>query len=494
VTLRISHVSAVYESLYTDLLDSIPAGNQWAKGPVTLPLTPDKKTPFIIEGDVGDHVDVFLNNTLISTVILTSPRQEFSLQLVAGKNFVSVRTTSESYLVLVVAVRYAVPLRGYAEDLFFSSWVKFQDAYRQLNSDLSLRAVEHQIEFQRFLPPTRASRLLAGKMAVRSLINEGGTTRGVDDIVTAASNTTPVVVPTELDLGTFEPAVRLLYGTAQDEGGFAFHIWVPSLCLGTWAAFVKLMDNLDPSIAELSSVSDEKVSLSFLGRQESHLFDEERSGCSITSLLTLDCLPITVSVDMTVYATDAFCAWTYPFDVETELALGRTRLDSLSGIRFSYSVGSFSVDTTGSETGVVGASYIDLPVSRLVFASVSDLASGSSILSSVPPGSSRVVLPGGLPAAPVLITGGESLLLLDSGDTLDSCEDADPLCDGWFGLPIEGRFDAGACLDSMSAETSLFEDLSCCFGRPRSTLAVASLLDISLSSPITASASLSVVP
>jgi len=493
VTLRISHVSTVYESLYTDLLDGIPAGSQWAKGPVTLPLTPEKPTSFIVEGDVGSAVDIFLNNSKATTVVLTSQAQEVKLQLVAGKNFISVRTSSESFLVLVVAVRYAVTLRGYAENLFFHSWVKFQDAFRQINSDISLRTVEHQIEFQHLLPPTRAARLLAGKMAVRALINETGTTRGVDDIVTAASGTTPVVVPTEVDLEFFEPAVRLLYPTAQDEGGFAFHIWVPNLCLGTWSAFVKLMDNLDPSIAELESVSDEKVSLTYLGRKESHLFDSSGRECSLTSLLTIDCLPITVSVDMTMFSTFAFCAWAYSFDIATELVLGRTRLDSLAGIRFLYSPSDFLVDTTGSVTGLAGAAYLDLPVDLLVFADVSDAATGSSLVSSVPPGSSRVVLPGGVPAAVVLIVGGESVLSLDSGDLLDSCEEADPLCDGWVGLPIDGRFDASLCLDSGSGDTALFEDLECCFGRPRSTLASASLLSIPLSSPVTASVSLSVV-
>lgn len=481
MTLRIVPNVQAYEDLYQELLDSIPAGTQWHKGPVILPLSSVDTTPFLIEGDAGDVVEILINNALIKTITLTQPSTQVDLTLIAGKNFIQVRTSGETFLLLVVATNYATLIRGYSEEYFFNVDVKFQDSKNQLTSDLSLRATEHQIDFQEMLPPTRAMRVLAGKLAVRSLINETGSTRGVDDIATAASNTTPVVKPTSVDLEFFEPDSRTLYSTAHDEGGFAFHVWIPNICVGSWAAFIKLMDNLGPDIAQLTSVSDEVVDLNFLGRPESHTFDFETGACSIVSLITQDCLPIVVSVHLTVESEVAFCAWRYPFDEVVELALGRARLDSLTPLSIVIPPGFLLIDTTGSETGIVGSAYFDLPGSpeRIVSATTIN-PSGSSLIGAIRiPGTRRVVFPAGNPGFPIGLRY-EGSIPFDSEIPLDSSEEADPLTDGWYGLPLVDRFDGGHCLDSTIPTVTLFEDLDCCFVRPASTLAVASYWEMSL--------------
>lgn len=491
MTLKITPNVKPFEGLYEDLIASIPAGTQWHKGPVTLPLSSSELTPFILEGDVGDVVDVFHNNRLIHRLTLDTPSLQLSIMLVAGKNFIQVRTSGEDFLLLVVATNYATTLRGFAEDFFYNIDTKFQDAKNQLDSPLSLRATEHQIGFQELLPSTRAMRILAGKLAVRSLINETGTTRGVDDIITAASNTTPVVQPTMVDLEFFEPSIRSLYSTAHDEGGFAFHIWVPSVCIGTWAAFIKLMDNLEPSIAELISVSDELVTLNFLGRREQHHFDSEENSCSILSLLSADCLPIVVSVLSTIESELAFCAWRYPFDVVVELALGRARLDSRSLFSFVIPVGVLLTDLTGAETGVLGSSYFDLP-SPIERVSSATTLGGGLILATHVPGTSRIVFPRGDPGRAISVRY-EGSIPFDSGVALDSREESDPLGDGWYGLPLVSRFDGGSCLDTTVPEVSLFEDLECCFVRPQSTLAASSLSSITLPISVSSSAGLLVI-
>ena len=485
MTLRITPNTQPYEELYSDILASIPEGMQWHKGPVVLPLPFSSDTPFLIEGDPGDVVQVYQNDRLIRTVVLDSPSLQIFVRLVPGKNFIQVRSPAESFLLLVVATNYATILRGYSEEYFYNIDVDFQDANNQLNSELSLRAVEHQISFQNLLPPTRAMRVLAGKLAVRSLVNETATTRGVDDIVTAASNTTPVVRPTVVDLEFFEPSVRDVFSTAHDEGGFAFHIWTPNLCIGSWAAFIKLMDNLDPAIAELKSVSDELVRLDFLGFPESHTFDFDTGSCSIIDLLTQDCLPIVVSVALTVESELAFCAWRYPFDVVSELALGRLRLDSASLFSEVISPASFLQDLTGAATGIIGAYYVELSnhPESIVYVTVIDPLGGALIPSVLVPGTRRMVLTSGNPGRPIFIRY-EGSLSFDSGIPLDSCEESDPLCDGWYGLPLVDRFDGESCLDSTIPEVDLFADLECCFSRPQATLAVSSLMsvDVNISS------------
>lgn len=490
MVLRLLPFTGPFEDTYKSLLASIPAGAQWHKGPVVLPLSADR-TPFILEGEDGDVVEITRNGTFLTRVVLTGPSQQIDLFLEEGKNFLVARTNGEQWLLLVVAVNYATILRGYAQEFFFNVEIDFDDAENQLNSNLSLRHTEHQIDFQDLLPPTRATRVLAGKLAVRSLISETGSTRGVDDIVTAASNTTPLVRETTINDTLFEPSVYTVYSRAHDMGGFEFHIWVPNLCVATWTAFVKLMDNLDPSIAQLTSVTDEKVSLDFLGTPESHLFDFTQDACSLLSLLTQDCLPITVSVALTVRSPLAFCAWKYPFDVVVDLALGRSRLDSALPFSEIILASAIQNDLSGAVTGIAGASYVDLsrPPSRVVSVTVVSPIGSGLLPSFTTPGTLRLVLPAGNPGRDILVEY-ETSLPLDLGIPLDSCEDADPLCDGWYGTPIVDRFDGDKCLDTTVPETSLFEDLNCCFTRPQATLLGASLVSVELSAPVTAFASL----
>lgn len=488
--LRLTPVASSFEDLYESVLASIPAGAQWHRGPVVLPLTANR-TPFTLEGTEGDVVEITRNGTFIDRVVLTGNSQQINIFLLEGKNFLVVRTNGEQWLLLVVAANYATVLRGFSQEYFFNVDVDFQDTLNQLNSDLSLRHVEHQIDFQELLPPTRALRALAGKLAVRSLINETGSTRGVDDIVTAASNTTPIVRETVVNRDLFEPSVYTVFSRAHDLGGHEFHIWVPNICVGTWAAFVKLMDNLDPAIAELTSVTDEKVSLNFLGRPESHLFEFETDACSMIALITQDCLPIVVSIQLTVETEIAFCAWVYPFDVVVELALGRFRLDSSLPFSEVFLAASILIDATGSETGVIGAAFVDLsrPPARIVSVTVITPIGPALVPAFALPGTRRLVLPSGSPGRDITVRY-ETSIPFDLGISLDSCEEADPLCDGWYGTPLVGRLDGDACLDTMVPEATLFADLECCFTRPQATLLGASLATIDLSNPVTASAGL----
>jgi hypothetical protein len=489
--LRIIPVTTAYETLYAELLASIPAGNQWHRADVIVPNSFDP-TPFIIEGNVGDVVQIYLNDAFVTSITLTSQAEQVGIRLEhSKKNFIYVRSAAGSALLLVVSANYATILKGYAEDYFFNVGVKFDDAENQLNSELSLRSVEHQIDFQEYLPPTRSMRSLAGKMAVRALINESGSTRGVDDIVAAASHTTPLVVPTTVDLFTYEPSVYPVFSGAHDEGGFEFHVWTPNICVGTWAAFIKLMDNLGYDIAELQSVSDEKVSLAYLGRTESHGFDFETDACSITSLLTQDCLPIVVSVALTIEAEIAFCMWRYPFDVVVESALGRPRLDSRDVFAEVLAAGAFTLDATGAVTGIVGAAYATLAQNPYSLILVTTVGAPTTILSaSLVSGTNYLVLPAGLPSGSISVRY-VGALPFDSGIPLDGAEEADPLSDGWIGTPLVDRFDGGHCLDTMVPETSLYEDLECCFTSPAATLLTASLTSIDLTMPTTVTAGFS---
>lgn len=331
MTLRIRPASVPYESVYQGLLANVTPGSQFLRAPVVLPYTENLATPFIIDGNIGDVVEIYINSRLYTRRTLSLTQNEIGLQLVPGRNFIQVKTGSEDYLLLVAATNYATFLRAWAQQFYNYVLVKLEDIERQLNSRFSLRAVEHQISFQDLLPPTRVFRTLAGKMAVRALINETGTTRGVNDIATAASNTTPVVVPTTVSLTTFEPAVYHLYDRAHDFGGHEFNLWIPNIAAASWAAFLKLANNLDDDIIKLTKVSDSRVSFEFQGVPETHVFDFEDAGNDITSIITrlLDCFfSISVSVEQATETDAAFCAWQYFGELKVDNPLGIHALDA----------------------------------------------------------------------------------------------------------------------------------------------------------------------
>lgn len=328
--LKIYPAQSLYDDLYDSLLEGIPAGTQFIKAPVVLPYLENQTSSFIIEGNIGDVVEIYINQELQNRFTLTLNKVEVGLQLVYGRNFIVVKTRFESYLILVAATNYATYIKAWSQQFYNNVVVDVDDTERQLNSKFSLRAVEHQINFQNLLPPTRVFRTLAGKLAIRSLINETGSTRGVNDIATAASNTTPFVVPTQVSTTKFEPIVYTLYDKAHDFGGFEFNIWLPNITAATWAAFIKLINNLDDSTAKLLSVSDSKVTLEYLGTVESHVFDFEDPNADIVSIITdlLDCFyPIRVSIEQITETEVAFCAWVPTGDLIIDNPLGSEVLD-----------------------------------------------------------------------------------------------------------------------------------------------------------------------
>lgn len=336
MTLRLRPASTDFDFLYKEVIAGITPGTQFltvspsVDQSLVLPYTFSQPTTFILEGAIGDKVKIYINNKQVFRLNLSQAKTEIALQLVPGRNFILIKSPFEEYLILVAATNYATFLRAWSQQFFNYCQIKLDDAERQLNSNFSLRAIEHQLNFQELLPPARVLRILAGKLAIRALINEGGTTRGVNDIATAISNTTPIVVPTKVNLEKYEPAVYTLYDTAHDFGGHEFNIWMPNIAAAGWAAFIKLADNLDDDIIKLTSVSDLKVSFDFAGQPETHIFDMESTDTDIISIITrlLDCFfPIRIGVELSSKADLAFCAWAPIGELRIDDALEVSRLD-----------------------------------------------------------------------------------------------------------------------------------------------------------------------
>jgi hypothetical protein len=337
MALSITPAKLPYDLLYRAVIANITPGTQFFKTAPSdtqayvVPYTDGKTSSFILEATIGSAVNISVNNSKVQYLGVTQNFTEILLQLVPGRNFILVNDGSDEKLIQVAATNYATFLRAWTSQFYNNCLVKLEDSELQLNSSLSLRATEHQLLFQELLPPTRTLRILAGKMAVRSLISETGTTRGVNDIATAITNTTPLVIPTTVNLEKYEPSVYTLYDSAHDFGGFEFNVWIPNTVAAGWAAFLKLANNLDDDIIKLTAVSDLKVSFEYQGIPETHIFDFDAPDTDIVGIVTrlLDCFyAVHVGVNLAMVANFAFCAWSPVGSKQVDRLLGLNTLDT----------------------------------------------------------------------------------------------------------------------------------------------------------------------
>ena len=291
-TLTISPFQEVYQGVFQALVAAMPDTGFILKAPVIVPYSDMKATPFVITANPGDRIDVYVNDKIVQNLIAPEARFQIALQLQKGYSHIRIQSPLESFRIMVAATDYATLYAAWADQYFDEIGVNLQDLSRNLNSRFSLKQVEHQIMWQDLLPGTRMMRILAGKMAVKSLINMAPTDEGIEDIAKAITGCTPVIMPTLLDQEIYEPECRLLYASAQDFAGYEFNLWLFNLCAASWQAFVILMNNLDDDIYKLLTVSDQHVTLLHGGSTiESHVFDLEAPRCSIVNILTqfLDC-------------------------------------------------------------------------------------------------------------------------------------------------------------------------------------------------------------
>lgn len=328
--LTISPFPIEYAPVYNAILAALPDTDFILKAPIILPWSDQKPNQFVLTANEGDTVEVFVNGKFRTKVIASSAKNVFDLTLDQGKNFVLVRTTAESHEISIAATRYATIHAGWAEQFFREVYLKIQQINLQLNSRFSLYQVEHQLLWNDLLPKTRVMRILAGKMAVKSLINMAPTQEGVFDIAKAVTGNTPIVLPTLLDRVAYEPECKLLYSGAHNYSGYEFNIWLLNLCASSWQAFVKLANNLPDDVMSLVSVTDRKVTVKNNGITETHNFDFETSECQVLSILTrfFDCFS-----RMKVFARLIFeesfniCTYRSQFDVSVENPLGIPRFD-----------------------------------------------------------------------------------------------------------------------------------------------------------------------
>lgn len=340
MALTITPFETAHHLIVERLIAALPDTNFLLTAPFIIPYSDVNPTTFTVTANIGDVLNFHVNGNFVTTVVaqtatltvaIPPKRPDQNRQgMVQGRNYVRVTSPSDSMEILVAATNYMTVNQGWAEQFFNEAYLRVQRLYNQLNSRWSLRQVEHQIAWQDLLPNTRVMRTLAGKMAIKSFVNMGGTNEGVLDIAKAVTGNSPVWLPTLMDQDVYEPEARLLYSSAHDFGGYEFNIWLFNLCATSWQAFIILANNMDDSIMKLLSVTDQVVRVEINGVEEQHNFDAKEQRCQMLSILTefLDCFSqVCVFVNADITSSFSMCAYSFPLDLAVDYPIGRSRFD-----------------------------------------------------------------------------------------------------------------------------------------------------------------------
>jgi len=502
VSLRIYPAVTPYDGVYQTLLDNVLAGSQWLRSPVILPYLREA-TPFIIETTAGEVIDIYINSKHVKTITASYNSNQVDIQLEQGYNFIQVTTTSENYLILVSVTYWATFLYAWAREYYYHAGVRLEDAELQLTNFFSLRSVEHQIKFQDLLPPTRAERILTGKLAVKALINETGTTRGVNEITTAASNKTPVVKATEVNTEFLDPAYDL-YTQAHDFGGYEFNCWLPNVCASVWAAFLTIINNA--SNIDVVSASDIQIVLN-VGTTTAQITSSGFTNPTTftggeTLEIEVDDIPVSVlfkAADQTqadvvarinMYTKLANIQQDVAWSLGDEIKLSSGKKGIISNISVTGGTGAATLglsiqEETGTD-GIQESHVFDFETDACniidtIFTSCfnnirlwisADVQGDIAFCLWQHPLEKRVEI---YLNAGLLDLGNT----FDSGGTFDSGDPSDPYGDGFIGAILTSELDTGLTFDPFF-DVTLYEDLACLSTGPITTILHADLSELQL--------------
>jgi hypothetical protein len=348
VTLKLTAPTAPSDATFQRVLASLPAGNHWVRGNV-IPYNANTESVVLqLTATPGVLAEIYVNEKLVLRTDVGGPSTLIDIQVSPGENTVLVKQGNDSYQTLLVAANYAVYLRAFADETYGFVERRVEEFEQHFASYFSTLLTEHQMTFAGVLPSSFAYRTLLAKLASRALVNESPNTRGVLDLVTATTLSTPVV---QDQIATSDPTVYAKYTDAQDFGGYTFHVWMANACAASWHGYVRLLDTFyDPDHLAPVSTSDAKVVVRHEGDEIASFFDTEAASCSeLEDPCETDSY---IWARITSYLPIYVCPWSKPFDTSVTLPLGRSRFDEGTELD---SGGSFdSSDETAPPDGWMG--------------------------------------------------------------------------------------------------------------------------------------------
>lgn len=352
MTLSIRSAPQPSDPVFERVLAAIPAGDQWKKGNV-IPNVAYGGIPLLVDATPGSLVEIYLDGKILTRFDALAPTTPVTLNLNKGYNTVLVKQGLDSYQTLIVTTDYAIFLRAFADEVYAAVERDILVFEQHLASYFSTRITEHQLEFSDMLPQQFAYRTLLSKLAVRAIVSESSTTRGVDDVVAAVTVNTPVVVE-EIATTDVNPP-NPVYTRADDFGGHKFHYWLPNSCSASWFGFVRWIDmTADPEHLQLVNVLDQEVTVLENGILRKHYFDDSLESCSTLEDPCED--DFYAAVKITSMVPVWLCIYAHSFDVAVDLPLGRSRLDNDNP--FDFDIPLDDVDETAPEDGWVGTQLV----------------------------------------------------------------------------------------------------------------------------------------
>jgi len=329
----ISPFEQVYHSVYQRMLDAVKASTFLLRAPIIIPASATGTDFTISELTPGIGVQISVDGKEYVRFVPAQETETHTLILEPSKrHLVEARDDAGNVSsTLVASAYYATMLGGLAQDWFTNVRRDLEDHERQLTSRYSSRLLEHRLTFENLLPRTRAFRRQLVRMGAKSLVNEMTSGQGVLDLTAAGTAQTPLVYPVASSKTVFAPHVHPLFNEAADFGGFEFHIWLFNTCVASWAAFIRLANNLDDDIMKLLEVGESKVVVDVGGTIEQHVFDFSQIGCGLESILSefLDCMAAIRAFILTTISSEYVIeAYGYFLDTEVENVLGGRWLDS----------------------------------------------------------------------------------------------------------------------------------------------------------------------
>lgn len=393
MTLKLTAPTAPSDATYQRVLAALPAGNHWVRGNVVPYNENSDNVTLQLTATPGVLAEIYVNKRLELRLDVSGPSTLVDVPVRRGENTVLVKQGNDTFQTLLVAANYAVYFRAFADETYGSVERRIEEFEQHFASYFSSLLTEHQMTFADMLPTSFAYRTLLAKLASRALINESPNTRGLTDILTAVTLSTPYV---EEQIATTDPTIEPKYTDAQDFGGFTFHVWMANACSASWHGFVRLLDTFyDPDHLAPITTSDAKVLVQHEGDQIANYFNTEDASCSQLEDPCED--EYLIWARFTSYLPIYVCPWSRPFDTVVSIPLGRGHFDE--GVALDLGVTLDSMDETAPIDGWMGVGLT----------SVFD--SGACLDTSVGGGSSIGTMPSCCPA-PV------AAVLVESSDVL----------------------------------------------------------------------------
>jgi len=168
--------------------------------------------------------------------------------------------------------------------------------------------------FSQLLPDVRSQQTLAAKLAIRSLVSDPGRDRGVRDLLSALTLSTPIFQPNIPNPTYYEPAVYPLFHSQEHFAGVDAHVWIANQCVERWLGFVRYVTNV---FQVVRITEDEVLFYDHNGDLQRHVFDLSAEECSLTTLALQSICFESVGISISIFSDSAFaiCAATYPFDL-----------------------------------------------------------------------------------------------------------------------------------------------------------------------------------